>query len=195
MAEALLSLDAKRFVLDGELIVPGKGKLSFDDLLQRIHPAASRVQMLSRTHPSQLVVFDFLADAKGKSLISLPLTERRGKLQEFASEFLQKSDHVHLSLPLTRDLVVAKGWLKTMRAGNWTESLAKRTDQPYLSGERAMVKVKNIRTADCVVGGFRYGSGKKVVGSLLLGLYDHEGLLNHVGFTSSIAAADRQRNN
>ena len=190
MVEALRSLTAKQFVLDGELIVPVDGKLSFDDLLQRIHPAASRVQKLSKERPASLIVFDLLVDAKGVCLVSEPLDQRRKKLEAFEARYLTDNPSIRLS-PATRDLAVAKGWLKTMR-GQLDGIVAKNIDQAYLSGERAVVKVKNIRSADCVVGGFRYGTGKRVVGSLLLGLYDKEGLLNHVGFTSSIASSERK---
>ncbi len=190
LVAALLAVKAQAFVLDGEIIVPVDGRLSFDELLQRIHPAASRVKMLSEKHPAQLIVFDLLADDKGSSLIELPLEKRRKALEAFSRKYLAKNKSIELSLS-TRDIAVAKNWLRTMR-GQLDGIVAKRLDQPYISGERAMIKVKTIRSADCVVGGFRYGSGKKTVGSLLLGLYDEHGLLNHVGFTSSIAAAERK---
>jgi ATP-dependent DNA ligase len=190
LVAALLAVKAQAFVLDGEIIVPVDGRLSFDELLQRIHPAASRVKMLSEKHPAQLIVFDLLANEKGSSLIELPLEKRRTALEAFARKYLAKNKSIELSQS-TRDIAVAKNWLQTMR-GQLDGIVAKRLDQPYMSGERAMIKVKTIRSADCVVGGFRYGSGKKTVGSLLLGLYDEHGLLNHVGFTSSIAAAGRK---
>ncbi len=187
---ALLSLKADKFVLDGELIVPVEGKLSFDNLLQRIHPAASRVEMLSNKTPARFVIFDLLVDAKAVSLLDLPQAQRRAKLEAFSTEYLAKNKTIELSRA-TQDIDVAKGWLKTMR-GQLDGIICKRSDQPYIPGERAMVKVKNIRSADCVVGGFRYGSGKRVVGSLLLGLYGKDKLLNHVGFTSSIANTERK---
>ena len=190
MVAALQAVRAKKFVLDGELIVPVNGNLSFDDLLQRIHPAASRVQKLSHEHPANFVVFDFLVDDKGGPLIAEPQQKRRRKLEAFHARYLKTSESFRLS-PATRDLALAKHWLKA-NDGQLDGIVAKQIDQPYMSGERAMVKVKNIRSVDCVVGGFRYASGKSVVGSLLLGLYDNKGLLNHVGFTSSIAAADRK---
>jgi ATP-dependent DNA ligase len=191
IVEALLGLHAMRFVLDGELIVPIEDRLSFDALLQRIHPAASRVAKLSKDTPSRFVLFDFLVDPDGDSLVSLPLSERRRKLETFAGRYLRKSQSIELSTA-TRDIGVAKRWLSGLR-GHLDGVVCKRLDEPYLSGERAMLKVKNLRSADCVVGGFRYASGKKVVGSLLLGLYDSAGRLNHVGFTSSIALADREQ--
>jgi ATP-dependent DNA ligase len=180
---ALRAVRARQFVLDGELTVP-----SFDNLLQRIHPAASRVQKLSHEDPANFVLFDFLVDSKGATLVEQPQEERRRKLEAFHSRYLKKDKSFLLS-PVTRDLAQAKHWLESPE-GKLDGIVAKRIDQPYLSGERAMIKVKNIRTVDCVVGGFRYATGKSVVGSLLLGLYDMKGLLNHVGFTSSIAEAD-----
>jgi ATP-dependent DNA ligase len=183
IAAALLKSSAKKFVLDGELILPVNGRLSFDDLLQRIHPAASRVRMLSEKHPARYVVFDLLVDASGKSFVEEPFEIRRQALEEFHAEHMGDVSSVQLSRR-TRRADVAARWMKMTR-GQLDGIVAKRTDQPYLSGERAMIKVKTIRSADCVVGGFRYASGKKIVGSLLLGLYD-DGLLHHVGFTSSM---------
>jgi len=185
----LEAVKAEKFVLDGELIVPVKGRLSFDDLLQRIHPAASRVELLSRKTPARLVVFDLLVDQNGKPLLTLPLEERRRLLEAFHRRFVARKSSVELSLA-SRDIKTARNWLKVMR-GQLDGIVAKQADQPYLSGERAMRKIKAMRSADCVVGGFRYASGKKTVGSLLLGLYDQDGLLNHVGFTSSMPAAGR----
>ncbi len=190
IVDSLRSLKAKRFALDGELIVPVNGRLSFDDLLQRIHPAASRVAMLARTHPAQLVAFDLLVDEKGAPLIDLNLEERRHRLESFYGAHVEDNGRIVLSRS-TRNPEVARGWIEKMR-GQLDGIVAKRIDQPYLSGERAMEKIKTICSADCVVGGFRYASKGRMVGSLLLGLYDEEGLLNHVGFTSSFHAAERQ---
>ncbi len=190
IAAALLALKAKAFVLDGELIVPVNGRLSFDDLLQRIHPAASRVEMLSHKTPAQMVVFDLLVDAHESSLLPQNLEERRKALVAFHSKYLGANKSIELSRA-THDITVARGWLTAMR-GQLDGIVAKRIDQPYMSGERAMLKIKTIRSADCVVGGFRYASGKKVAGSLLLGLYDDSGLLNHVGYTSSMPAIERK---
>jgi len=188
IVEAMHKVKAKQFVLDGELIVPREGKLSFDDLLQRIHPAASRIAKLAAQTPAQYIVFDLLVDDKGKSLVKENLSVRRPALETFHRRILAADDHVRLSRS-TGDLDVARSWLDKLR-GQLDGVIAKRLDQPYLSGERAMQKIKNLRTADCVVGGFRYGTGSKLVGSLLLGLYN-KGLLDHVGFTSSIAASSR----
>jgi ATP-dependent DNA ligase len=189
LVAALLKLKARKFVLDGEIIVMIDGKLSFDDLLQRIHPAASRVAKLSQQHPAEFVVFDLLVDDRGRSLVDQIFAKRRTALESFTTKYLTGNATFVLS-PATNDIPVARGWLKSMR-GQLDGVVAKRLDLTYLSGERAMQKIKTLRTADCVVGGFRYLAGQKVVGSLLLGLYDREGLLQHVGFTSSIEAASR----
>ena len=191
VVEALLKLKPSKFVLDGELVIPVNDGLSFDDLLQRIHPAASRVLKLSRETPAQFVIFDLLVDESGKALIDLPLGKRRPKLESFAKKYLAKNKSIELS-PKTNDLAVAREWLSTTGI-KLDGVIAKRLDFPYRSGERdGMQKVKRMRTADCVVGGFRYASKGKVVGSLLLGLYDAEGLLHHVGYTSSFTEAQRK---
>jgi ATP-dependent DNA ligase len=190
VAAAASALHATRFVLDGEIVVPRGKAFSFDDLLQRIHPAASRIAKLASETPALLIVFDLLADEAGHPLLDLPLSERRRRLEGFAKANLHAGDDVRLS-PATTKLSEAKGWLR--RVGSTLDGIiAKRRDLPYGSGTRdAMVKIKNFRSVDCVVGGFRYGTGSKLVGSLLLGLYDEEGLLHHVGFTSSIARDDK----
>ena len=187
---AARALKAKQFVLDGEIAVPHDGAFSFDALLQRIHPAQSRIQKLAAETPALLIAFDLLEDERGKSLLETPLSDRRPKLEAFAAKYLSKGVDVRLS-PATTKLAEAKGWLK--KVGSTLDGIiAKRRDAPYAAGTRdAMVKVKNYRSADCVVGGFRYGTNSKLIGSLLLGLYDDDGLLHHVGFTSSIARADK----
>jgi ATP-dependent DNA ligase len=177
------------FVLDGEIAIPAEGGFSFDALLQRIHPAASRVRRLSTETPAIYVVFDILAAENGHSLLSLPFTERRTRLEEFAAAYFDQ-ESIRLS-PATLKLAEARKWLAKTGA-TLDGIIAKRRDLDYRSGERdGMQKIKNFRTADCVIGGFRYGAKSKVVGSLLLGLYDVKGILHHVGFTSGIAAADR----
>lgn len=184
----ILKLKAKRFVLDGELAIPIGHALSFDELQLRLHPAASRVQKLAAAHPALLIVFDLLGDTAGKSLLALPLRERRQKLETFA-ENLQAKSSIRLS-PATTKLATAKKWFDKT-GGNLDGIIAKQIDAPYASGERtAMVKVKQIRSADCVVGGFRYATGSRLLGSLLLGLYDDDGLLHHVGFTSAFKKSD-----
>ena len=191
VVEALGELGAKRFVLDGEIVVPIGDKLSFDELLMRIHPAESRVRKLAAEHPAMLIVFDLLVDARGTSLVELPLAQRRQRLEAFAEKFLD-GQRVRLS-PATPDVKVARKWLRSAGT-NLDGVIAKRLDMPYQSGERTgMQKIKPVQSVDCVVGGFRYASGSKQVGSLLLGLHDDDGLLHHVGFTSSIKAADREK--
>jgi ATP-dependent DNA ligase len=188
MVEAVRGIKAKRFVLDGEIVVPEGKTFSFDALLQRIHPAASRVQKLAAGTPALLIVFDMLADGD-RVLTDAVLPERRKRLEAFARKYF-KSKSVRLS-PSTTKLADARKWL-TRVGGTLDGIIAKRRDQPYSAGDRTgMQKIKNYRTADCVVGGFRYNEGKPVVGSLLLGLYDSDGKLNHVGFTSSIAHEDK----
>jgi ATP-dependent DNA ligase len=190
VVEALQRLEAKRFVLDGELAIPIGGALSFDELQLRLHPAASRVQKLAAAHPALFIVFDLLGDPAGKSLLGLPLRERRQQLESFAAANFRKDAAVRLS-PATTDLKKAKKWFDKT-GGDLDGVIAKLVDVPYASGERtAVVKVKQVRTADCVIGGFRYATGARVIGSLLLGLYDDEGLLNHVGFTSAFKASER----
>jgi ATP-dependent DNA ligase len=191
IVDALLKLKATKFVLDGELIIPVKGGLSFDDLLQRIHPAASRVAKLSQQTPAHLVVFDLLVDDAGKAIHESPLSERRVKLESFAKKYLTKDPSLELS-PKTRNISIARKWLSTTGV-KLDGVIAKRLDLPYRSGERdGMQKVKRMRTADCVVGGFRYASKGRVVGSLLLGLYDDSGLLHHVGYTSSFNESEKK---
>lgn len=186
VVEMLGGVKAKQFLLDGELIIPVGDVLSFDALQLRLHPAESRVRKLAAETPAELMSFDLL-ELDGKSLADLPLTERRERLERFFAK--NHVDGLYLS-PMTSDRDTALGWLK--RSGGALDGvIAKRADLPYLTGERAMVKVKQQRTADCVVGGFRYADKKKVVGSLLLGLYDDAGLLHHVGFTSAIASSER----
>lgn len=189
IAAALAELEASRFVLDGEIAVPQGQGFSFDALLQRIHPAASRVKRLSVETPALYIVFDLLTGEDGRPLVSQPLSERRSRLETFAKTYF-RSESIRLS-PATPKLAQAKRWLSQTGA-TLDGVIAKRIDLDYRSGERdGMQKVKNFRSADCVVGGFRYGTKKELVGSLLLGLYDEQGLLNHIGFTSSIAAKDR----
>lgn len=184
----LKSLKARSFVLDGELAIVRDGELSFDALLQRIHPAESRIKLLAAKTPAIFILFDMLLDPSGKSLIEAPLSERRAALEKFFASAKQQRD-LKLS-PYTLSLAEAARWLK--QGGPALDGVvAKKRDGPYVPGERAMMKVKQHRTADCVVGGFRYRTGSKEVGSLLLGLYDADGKLDHVGFTATIANKDR----
>jgi len=186
--EAIAGLNTSRFLLDGELIIPVGDALSFDALQLRLHPAESRVRKLAAETPAELMLFDLLS-LKGDDYAERPLRERRRALETFFKSIHEPK--LKLS-PATTDRRTALDWLE--RSGGALDGvIAKRLDQPYKSGERAMVKVKPERTADCVVGGFRYAEKKPVVGSLLLGLYDDEGLLDHVGFTSAIPADERER--
>jgi ATP-dependent DNA ligase len=160
-------------------------------LLQRIHPAPGRVKRLAAETPALLIVFDLLGDIDGRSLTHLPLRERRLRLEAFARRYLRNKPRIRLS-PATTKLSEAKAWLKDVGAV-LDGIIAKRRDLEYRSGERTgMQKIKNYRSADCVVGGFRYNEGKPVVGSLLLGLYGDDGLLHHVGFTSTIPSSTKK---
>ena len=191
LVKALLALPQSCFVLDGEIVVSIGGALSFDDLLQRIHPAQSRVRKLAAETPATLLVFDLLVDGLGRSLTEVPLEERRLRLDSFF-EGAPTGERVRLS-PATRDRKVAEAWLRDLAAGGLDGIVAKDLAAPYRSGDRsAMRKVKVLRTADCVVGGFRYAKAGGEIGSLLLGLYDSEGRLDHVGFSSSFTAAERR---
>ena len=189
LVEALRSLAQKQFVLDGEIVVPVGGRPSFDDLLLRMHPAESRVRKLAAATPAHYYAFDILA-LKSKLLAKLPIEERREKLEAF----FEKADHelLHLS-PATTNRKIATQWFDKFGELGLDGIMAKRLGEPYHSGDRdGMVKVKHLKTADCVVGGFRYGEGTTTVGSLLLGLYDDEGRLVHIGHTSSIKREDRR---
>lgn len=187
MVAAILELKAKRLVLDGELVVPIGSTLSFDALQMRLHPAESRVRRLARETPAHLILFDCLADGVGRSLLDRPLAGRRAALEDFDAG--EAASNLQLS-PYTADIKGARAWLD--QAGDALDGvMAKRSESPYQSGERTMLKVKRLRSADCVVGGFRYRSTAREVGSLLLGLFDDAGRLNHVGFTSSIPASER----
>ena len=191
VVEAMASIPANHFVLDGEIVIPIDGRFSFDELQLRLHPAASRVKKLAEAHPATLVAFDLLADTRGNSMLDQPLSERRAALEKFAKANLKLKGRVRLS-PATTSIAVAKKWFDKV-GGNLDGVMAKRFDLPYAPGERtAMMKIKQIRTADCVIGGFRYASGADVVGSLLLGLFGSDGLLHHVGFTSAFKASEKR---
>lgn len=181
---ALHALGAKRFVLDGEIVVEVDGKLAFDQLLQRIHPAASRIARLARERPADLKVFDLLVDERGTRRTTEALAKRRARLERFAKRYFKSADIALSRATLKRP--TAERWLAG--AGGDTDGVvAKRLDLPYQSGNRdGMVKVKRIRSVDCVVGGFRYASKGKGIGSLLLGLYNDDGKLDHVGFCSGL---------
>lgn len=183
----LEDLPVDGFVLDGELTIPVDGRLSFDALQMRLHPAASRVNKLAAEHPAVYVLFDLLRTPDGKPTAVLPQVDRRQALESFFAPIERQG--IRLS-PVTADRAEAERWLAGA-GGDVDGVIAKRLDAPYAAGERNMLKIKRIRTADCVVAGFRYGTGSKLVGSLLLGLYDDAGKLNHVGFTSALAEEDK----
>jgi ATP-dependent DNA ligase len=189
IVEQLRALSARSFVLDGELLVQAADELSFDALLQRIHPAASRVARLAKETPARYIVFDLLVDADGALLTDHTLAERRAVLERFAARYF-KALPISLS-PATNDRAQVDAWYE--RVGNALDGvIAKRRDLPYASGTReGGVKIKHLRTADCVVGGFRLNKQGKGIGSLLLGLYDDAGKLNHVGFTSGFRDSER----
>jgi len=193
VVEAVGELSAKKIVLDGELGIPQEKSLSFDDLLQRIHPSESRIKKLSKETPAVLILFDMLVDTDGNLLADQPLKVRRAALAAFAKKYLKGNDRIVLS-PATTDIRIARRWFSGV-GGALDGVIAKRLDMPYQSGNRTgMVKIKKLRTADCVVGGFRYASNSKTaVGSLLLGLYDKKRLLNHVGFCSSFKTDERKK--
>ncbi len=182
----LAQLNEPKFLLDGELVLPLGDALSFEALQMRLHPAESRIRRLAAETPAQYMLFDLLS-LGGKPLAGQPLSQRRDALERFHAAHGVPG---LLLSPATRDHTAAQAWL-TRSGGALDGVIAKRTDLPYRWGERAMVKVKQQRSADCVVGGFRYATNKSEVGSLLLGLYADDGLLHHVGFTSAITAKDR----
>jgi ATP-dependent DNA ligase len=191
VVEGLQALGPKRFVLDGEIVILSGGKLSFDDLLMRIHPAATRVKTLSVKTPARLLVFDLLVDDQGRDLTARPLRERRQRLETLIATAGQ-SAVLELS-PVSSDRDQAERWMKDYGVIGCDGVVAKLADEGYHSGDReAMQKIKRMRTADCVVGGFRYASkDPESIGSLLLGLYDENGRLDHVGFASSFTASER----
>ena len=185
VVERLAALPERVFGLDGELLARDGDTFSFEVLQARLHPAESRIRRLAKETPAIFAVFDMIEDTDGSDLRPQPWWQRHDRLEAF----LARNQTPELTLtPGSDDRAVAEGWLKD---GTLEGVVAKRMDGPYLEGERAMVKVKRARTADCVVGGFRYASDAPVVGSLLLGLYDYEGRLNHVGHTSGFAGIDK----
>jgi len=188
LAEALRRLPVPCFVIDGELAIPIGGVLSFDALQMRLHPARSRVLKLAGQSPARLIAFDCLVGSAGASLIPRAFAERRRSLEALIACFAAQPTVI--LTPGTADHAEAAGWLERV-GGDLDGVVAKALGEAYAPGKRALVKVKRYRTADCVVGGWRAETGGRAVASLLLGLYDGEGLLHHVGFTSAISDADR----
>jgi ATP-dependent DNA ligase len=176
----------ERCVIDGELIVAIGDRLSFDHLTQRIHPAASRVKLLAEQTPAQFVAFDLLA-LDDESLLDAPYEQRRAKLEHALSK---AGDQVHLT-PVTSDIDEARRWFQIFEGAGLDGLICKDLSAPYQPGKRQMKKVKHARTCDAVVAGFRWHKSGPVVGSLLLGLYNADGQLQHVGVTSSFTAARR----
>ncbi len=185
----LRDVAAAQFVVDGELVIELEGRLAFDALQMRLHPAESRIRKLAAATPARFIVFDILADQAGKVVTGEPLRQRRKILEAFMKKAAVRKKLV-LSPSTTRHSK-ARQWLDDKTQSATDGVIAKRLDDVYVPGERTMIKVKRLRTADCVVGGFRYESKSREVGSLLLGLYNADGKLDHVGFTSTITNAER----
>jgi ATP-dependent DNA ligase len=186
--DALLARLPKGCVLDGEIVIAGAGGLDFDALQMRLHPAASRVAKLARETPASFVAFDALA-AGGRDLRAAPQSERRERLETLLAKV---EPPVHLT-PMTRERALAADWLERFEGAGLDGVVAKLAGLAYQPGKRAMLKVKHVRTADCVVAGLRWHKlGKGIVGSLLLGLYDDRGVLQHAGVTSSFDLARRK---
>jgi len=187
--DALLAALPKGCVVDGEIVIVGDDGLDFDALQQRLHPAASRVSKLAHATPASFVAFDLLAEG-GRDIRSTPQRERRKKLERLMKGL---KPPLHLT-PVTEDRATAAKWLKDFEGAGLDGVMVKLPDAPYQPGKRVMIKVKHARTADCVVAGFRwYKTGKDAVGSLLLGLYDDHGVLQHVGVTSSFTMVRRKQ--
>jgi ATP-dependent DNA ligase len=176
-----------RCVLDGEIVIAGPRGLDFDALLNRIHPAASRVQKLAKETPASFVAFDVLA-LEDEDLRPLPFAERRLRLEKALAD---AEPPIHLT-PATRDRTLAEEWFRRFEGAGLDGVMVKPLGLPYLEGKREMWKVKHARTADCVVAGFRLYKDSQDVGSLLLGLYDEAGTLHHVGIASGFTAARRR---
>ena len=176
-------------VLDGEIVIATARGLDFDALQLRLHPAASRVAKLAKESPAEFVAFDLLA-VGGRDVRAAPQGERRLLLEQLLANV---KPPVHLT-PMTRDPLVAAEWLSRFEGAGLDGVIVKPLDGAYEAGTRAMIKVKHARTADCVVAGFRWHKAGKgtLVGSLLLGLYDGDGRLHHVGVTSSFTMAKRK---
>jgi len=186
--DALLERLPKNCVVDGEIVIATPSGLDFDLLQLRLHPAESRVKKLATQTPSSFVAFDLLATGK-RSLMATPQSERRSMLEELLA---RAKPPLYLT-PVTRDRAVAVDWLTRFEGAGLDGVIAKPEAAPYQPGKRAMIKVKHARTAECVVAGFRWHkTGKDTLGSLLLGLYDDQGVLQHVGVTSAFTMAQRK---
>ncbi|HSV08513.1 MAG TPA: ATP-dependent DNA ligase [Candidatus Binatus sp.] len=189
LREPLLASLPARCVVDGEIVIAGEGGLDFEALQMRLHPAASRVAKLAAETPASFVAFDLLAD--GRDLRARPLSDRRAVLER---SLAGARGAVHLT-PCTRERTLADEWFHRFEGAGLDGVIAKHESSVYAPGKRVMIKIKHVRTADCVVAGFRWhkqGRGE-LIGSLLLGLYDDEGALQHVGVTSSFTMTERRR--
>lgn len=193
IVDALRALPQKKFVLDGEIVIVRNGRLSFDDMLLRLHPAASRVKKLSEESPSQFFAFDLLVaspSGRVRDLTGEPFDVRREALESFF-DAVPADSSIRLSLS-TDSIAAAKEWFESFRPMGLDGVMAKKASAPYRSGLRdGMMKIKHFATADCVVGGFRYQEGTKVVGALLLGLY-RDGVLHHVGNAAAFTAKEKK---
>jgi ATP-dependent DNA ligase len=188
LLEPLKNALPARCVVDGEIVIAGAQGLDFEALLLRIHPAASRVKLLAAESPASFVAWDLLA-LDDEDLREQPLATRRARLEKSLGD----GERVHLT-PVTTDRALAEDWFQRFEGAGLDGVMAKRLDEPYLPGDRSMIKVKHTRTADCVVAGFRWhknGPGT-MIGSLLLGLYDDRGELHHVGVTSAFTNVKRK---
>ena len=187
VVEAVRAQLPERCVVDGEIVIAGERGLDFEALLQRIHPADSRVRMLAETTPAGFVAFDLLA-LDDESLLDRPQSERRRRLEQALSA---SAPPVHLT-PVTDDAALAREWFTLFEGAGLDGVIAKPLDLPYAPDKRTMLKIKHARTADCVVGGFRWHKSGPVVGSLVLGLHDDDGRLQHVGVAASFPMARRK---
>ena len=185
VVEAVKAALPERCVVDGEIVVPNGDRLHFEALLQRIHPAESRVRLLAEQTPASFVAFDLLAIGD-ESLLEVPFTQRQARLREV----ITGTDSVHVSA-ITQDPATAQRWFEQFEGAGLDGVVAKAADLPYGPDQRLMTKVKHVRTADCVVAGFRWHKSGPIVGSLLLGLYDDAGDLQHIGVAASFPMARR----
>ncbi|HEV7189234.1 MAG TPA: ATP-dependent DNA ligase [Blastococcus sp.] len=176
----------EKCVVDGEIVVPRGDRLHFEDLLQRIHPAASRVNLLAEQTPASFVAFDLLA-VGDESLLDVPFEQRQARLR---AELAGARPPVYVTA-ITQDPDTARRWFETFEGAGLDGVLAKKGDLPYGPDQRLMTKIKHVRTADCVVAGFRWHKSGPIVGSLLLGLYDDAGALQHIGVAASFPMARR----
>ena len=189
LAKAMGEILPRGCVIDGEIVVASAAGLDFDALQQRLHPAASRVARLAQETPASFIAFDLIA-AGGKTVMALPQSERRARLEQLLGSV---KPPVYLT-PVTQDRATAQDWLVRFEGAGLDGVMAKPADAPYQPGKRAMFKIKHVRTADCVVAGFRwYKETRDAVGSLLLGLYNDAGVLQHVGVTSAFSMEMRRQ--